>query len=108
MVAASGDTSGQIAPPVVYVSCLAPDPPSTSTSYKLNGPSRSLAATTARPSGRQAGVVQRAFGSAASARTARVATSTMATSDGAPGTCRSTAMERPSGDQRGALNWISG
>ena len=82
---------------------------STAISYRLNTPSsRSAAAITARPSGRQAGVTTRARGFDAIERTARVATSTITISDCRPITCRSTAMVRPSGDQRGALNCVSG
>ena len=82
---------------------------STAISYRLNTPSsRSAAAITACPSGRQAGVTTRARAFQAIERTARVATSTITISDGRPITCRSTAMVRPSGDHRGALNCVSG
>src|SRR5262245_52781112 len=100
--------SGQRAPPVVFVGRrFVSSGPSTPISYKLNGSEAAApAAITARPSGRHVGVTYRVPGADAITRTARVSALTSTTSEYAPARCRSTAIERPSGDQRGALNWV--
>ena len=56
----------------------------------------------------EAGVTQRVSGADAITRTPAVSARMSTTSECAPARCRSTAIERPSGDQRGALNWVSG